>query len=461
VTPIIGSILDKYVDQPAEKIFRAVQSPDQLGFTSKLNYLMAPVQRGECQRWAIDTKQTCFGISLDGEAAFPSVNREIQIRELFSVGERGDLLNYSKNTYENTECHINQNGLLSPKISEYKGNRHGHTRGRASGHYKAYINPCLIALNKPKLGFHIGPICVTAVSVADDTYVLSGSPRSLQAALDIVSYFGRRYRIVFNADKTKLDMDHYKDVSPWHLNDEKISVVDENEHLGFIVSGTSEEQKNADSNIQECRRSLLSLSGPAFSFKCLLSPSVKIHMWHTCNLPILCSGLSGLPARPATMKPITTFHHKILRAFLQLSNSSPIPALHFLLGELPVEARLHMDVLSLFYNIWVNKDTTVFKIVEYLLKMSGEDSTTWSAHVRLLCLIYSLPDPLQLMNSGSFWSKTKWSTLVKTQITIYHEKQLRAKAVRNSKMNYLNVKISGLSGAGVPVQLQLSLCNTS
>ena len=41
VTPIIGSILDKYVDPGAEKIFRNVQSPDQLGFTANLNYLMA------------------------------------------------------------------------------------------------------------------------------------------------------------------------------------------------------------------------------------------------------------------------------------------------------------------------------------------------------------------------------------------------------------------------------------
>ena len=92
--------------------------------------------------------------------------------------------------------------MLSRRISEYKGNRQGHTR--ASGHYKAYINPCLLALNHSQLGFYIGPICVTAVSVADDTYILSGTPSALQAALNIVSFFGKRYRIVFNADKTKL-----------------------------------------------------------------------------------------------------------------------------------------------------------------------------------------------------------------------------------------------------------------
>ena len=140
--------------------------------------------------------------TLDGEEAFPSVEREIQIQELYSVGERGDLLKYSKNTYANTECFIKKDGLLSRSVEEHKGNRQGHVR--TSGHYKAYINPCLTSLNSSNLGFFIGPICITAVSVADDTYLLSDTQSGLQSALNIINFFGKRYRIVFNADKSKL-----------------------------------------------------------------------------------------------------------------------------------------------------------------------------------------------------------------------------------------------------------------
>ena len=443
VTPIIGSILDKYVDPIAEKVFRPSQSPDQLGFTSKLNYLMASVQRGECQRWALDKKQTCFGISLDGESAFPSVEREIQIRELYSVGERGNLLEYSKNTYVNTDCYLR-------KISEYKGNRQGHVR--SSGHYKVYINPLLTALNKSKLGFHIGPICVTAVAVADDTYLFAGSPSALQAILKIVSFFARRYRIKFNTSKTKLvvtgsqlDMDYYADISPWTLNGESICVTENNEHLGIVVSGKNEELKNVDRRIQECRKSLYSLLGPAYAFKCLLPPSVKIHLWRTYCLPILWSGLSALPIRPNQMKSAKTFQNKILRSFLHLSKVSPIPALYFLLGELPIEARIHIGVLTLFHSIWSNPETTIFRIVQYILMMSDSKSCTWSAHVRNLCLIYDLPDPLELLSCPA-WPKSKWLEIVKTKVTIFHEKALRGQAITNSKMQYLNVKLQGLSG---------------
>ena len=89
MTPYIGSILDRYLDPISEEVFRKVQSCDQLGFIKDISYLMGAVERGECQRWALDRKETCFGVSFDGKAAFPSVNRNIQLWELYSVGERG------------------------------------------------------------------------------------------------------------------------------------------------------------------------------------------------------------------------------------------------------------------------------------------------------------------------------------------------------------------------------------
>ena len=212
---------------------------------------MGAVERGECQRYALDTKQTCFGVSFVGQAAFPSVNRDIQVRELYSCGETVDLLQYSRNTYENTVSHIRQNGKLGREFREYKGSRQGHKR--AAGHFKSYINPCLIAANSSELGFWIGPICVTCVCIADDTYVMSGDPRKLQHNINIVAHYGKRYRVVFGADKTKVtitgsrhDMSYYQDINIWSLNGEPLKVTEDNEHLGLVVSGLNEELKNVD-----------------------------------------------------------------------------------------------------------------------------------------------------------------------------------------------------------------------
>ena len=60
---------------------------------------------------------------------------------------------------------------------------------------------------------------------------------------------------------SKLDMDYYQQIKPWTLNGEKIEVVDTNEHLGLLVSGIKEEQKNVDNNISSCRNSKVKEEG--------------------------------------------------------------------------------------------------------------------------------------------------------------------------------------------------------
>ena len=463
VTPIIGAIIDYYLDPKAEAVFRPSQSPDQLGFTAGISYLLAAVQRGECQRWAIDRKQTCFGVSLDGEAAFPSVEREIQVRELYAIGERGDILSYSSNTYKNTECHMKLRDKLSRKVVENKGNRQGHAR--ASGHFKVYINPCLLSLNSTSLGFHLGPLCSTAVCVADDAYLTSDRPSGLQGALDIICHYAKRYQLRFNANKTKIvvtgskqDMNFYKETSPWTLNGERVKVVDANEHLGLVVAGLGEEERNVDRNITKCRASLFALLGPAFAYKCLLSPVVQLHLWRTCCLPVLLSGLPALPIRPPQIKSLQLFHNRIMRGVLKLSKSSPLPALHFLLGELPAEAVLHIRTLGLLHNIASNPSCSVHRMVTYILMMCEESSTTWSNHVQLLCMKYGLPSPLSILNCSSPMSKMSWNTLVKTKVTAWHENWLRESPLGNTKMIYLNVQLAGLSGCPHPI-LQ-NICTT-
>ena len=245
-------------------------------------------------------------------------------------------------------------------------------------------------------------------------------------------------------------MEYYKHINIWSLNGEPISVTDNNEHLGLTVSGLDEEIKNVDKNIQSTRNSMFSLLGSAFSFKCKLSPTSQLHIWSTYCKPVLRSGLAALPIRPAQMKSLTTFHHSILRGFLKLSPSSPIASLYFILGEPPIEAALHSDVLSLFWNIWSNPQTNIFKIVRYILMMTDNKSLTWTAHVRILCLTYNLPDPLKLLN-GPLWPKTRWKNVVQTAIISHHEGIVREKALTNSKLTFLNCQLTGLAGRNHPV----------
>ena len=175
-----------------------------------------------------------------------------------------------------------------------------------------------------------------------------------------------------------------------------------------------------------------------------------MHLFCIFSSPIALSGLSSLSVRPNHMKPMTAFHRKVLRGFLHFSDKCPIPAIHFLLGEIPIEARLHRDVFSLLYSIWTNPQTKIFDIVRHLLAVSPENSRTWSVHVRLLSRLYGLPDPLLLLDQPPP-PKSTWKENITTTITAYHERRLRELASENSKMKWFNVSLLGLRGKCHPL----------
>ena len=181
----------------------------------------------------------------------------------------------------------------------------------------------------------------------------------------------------------------------------------------------------------------------------MLSPLVKLHLFRTFVCPVLRSGLSSFALRVQQMSPISVFHRKILKSFLHLSKSAPTPAIHFLLGELPMEGKLHRDMLSLFFGVWCNTDTKIHQIIKYLLSSSSENSRTWVINLRHICQMYNLEDPSSCLDRPAP-SHSVFKERVITKITAFHENELRRKAVNNQYMKYLNINLSGLRGKPHP-----------
>ena len=197
------------------------------------------------------------------------------------------------------------------------------------------------------------------------------------------------------------------------------------------------------------RKNLFGLLGSGFSFKCLLSPLVKLHIYRTYTCPIVRSGLSSFSLRSAQLEPLCIFQRKTLKSILKLSITAPTPSIHFLTGELPIEGKIHQDIFSLFYSIWSNPDTKVYIIVKQLLQTCTESSRTWAMHVRHLSRRYGLEDPLDSLKRDAP-AKYEYKELIATKITAYFENNLRQSASSNSQMDFLNVTTTGLRGRHHP-----------
>jgi hypothetical protein len=141
------------------------------------------------------------------------------------------------------------------------------------------------------LGVWIGNINVGVSGVADDVYLMSDRQSKLQAQLDIASHYGKCSK--YGANKTKITVDN-----------DVVKVVNDNENLGQTISGTHQETKNIDLRLEQSRKNLYSFLGAGFSYQCLLSPVLKLHIFRAFTCLVARSGLSSFALRLATLEPI-------------------------------------------------------------------------------------------------------------------------------------------------------------
>ena len=155
-------------------------------------------------------------------------------------------------------------GKLSMELEETLGCKQGSIK--SGDHWKIYVAPGLEAMDKAQLGVSIGPINVGVSACADDILAMSDDQHKLQGLLNIGSHFGKMYRIKFGAAKTKIvisgseiDQNYFQQVRPWVMDSEVVNVVGENDHLGQIISGQHQIEKNVDLKLKKGRGSLFSL----------------------------------------------------------------------------------------------------------------------------------------------------------------------------------------------------------
>ena len=134
---------------------------------------------------------------------------------------------------------------------------------------------------------------------------------------------------------------------------------------------------------------------------------------------------------------------------MRLSKQTSTSAVYFLTGELPVEAIIHRDILSLFYSVWINPQSKIYTIIKYLLTNITSKSKTWTNFLRHICKQYGIEDP-HILISRDPPTKLTFKADTEARIRSFHEHELRNKAQFNKKLKYFNVSLLGLSGRPHP-----------
>ena len=245
VSPLIGRLIGEYLRPAHIAMSKLNPNQNQSGYTEGVNFLLAALQRHETEMFCLDNKKTFFSCSLDGVSAFDIVNRQIQLRELYFAGDTGKHWQANYFEYNNSKTKIKMNNKLSSELEETLGCKQGSIK--SGDHWKIYISTLLETMDSANLGVSIGPINVGVSCCADDVLAMSDDQHKLQCLLDIASKTGGMFKIQYGASKTKIivsgpeiDQGYYADTKPWVMDNQTVSVVEDNDHLGQIISGQRE-----------------------------------------------------------------------------------------------------------------------------------------------------------------------------------------------------------------------------
>jgi hypothetical protein len=130
--------------------------------------------------------------------------------------------------------------------------------------------------------------------MADDTLLLSMTPRGLQTMIDNAYMYGRLWRLEYSPSKTKCivfgdrklkHIDNYQ----WFLGDQRLEIVTSYNYLGIIISGDGLSQNRTTIMANKGYANLGMLKASGFHSEGL-SPLTCSNLWQRLLIPSMLYG---------------------------------------------------------------------------------------------------------------------------------------------------------------------------
>ncbi|VDI27647.1 Hypothetical predicted protein [Mytilus galloprovincialis] len=365
---------------------------------------------------------------LDGKSAFDVVVHANLIRRLYQIGISDQSLLMIQNLYQNAATCIKWNGHLSEPFLVEQGVRQG---GAISADlYKVYVNPLLNLLCETGLGGKIGNINCCAPTCADDVAIIATNPLEIQSLVDIAVDFSRREGYLLQPTKSV--------ILPVRTTTKTI----ETEEGFWNMDDKPMPKKNSvlltvEENIKKARRTLYSLMGSGLHGTNGLDPETILTLVKTYVLPILTYGLEILIPKGKSLTTLNLYHKKLLKQLLSLSTNTADPAIYILSGMIPIEAELHIKILTLFGTISRSEKTSnEWRIAERQLKLKSFNSNSWFIDIKKICLLYNIENIEKYLDNPL--TKSKWKSFIDNKVQSYWTNKILDDSKMYSTLQYMN-----------------------
>ena len=422
--PFTAKSLDLYLHDLFHERWDNLQADTQYQGTGSSHELAALLVTEVIQHSLHVSNKPVFMLTVDAQSAFDRCLRQILCKELYIANISGIALDFIDKRLANRATVYEWDGVAMGPAHDDTGFEQGGIN--SSDFYKLYNNEQLKSAQSSGLGVNIESSVISAVGQADDVLLSANSVSDLHLLVKLTEDYCSRYRVKLVPSKTKLLVyskanhvhwvDHAKLINPITIAGVPVEFTSEAEHVGILrnVSGNLPNILNRISSHKKMLNKILS-AGAGRGHRGNPAASVRVHNVYCA--PVLFSGLASLVLNSAEIKIIDAHYQTTLQGLQRLHLKTPKPVVLFMAGTLPGEAILHTKQLTLYGMICRLTKDPLNAHARQVLSFSPNSARSWFQQVRDLCLKYSLPHPLALLDTPP--AKSAYKALVKKSIYEY------------------------------------------
>ena len=301
------------------------------------------------------------------------------------------------NLYENSKSCVKKDGFISPSFKNDLGVRQGDNLSPLL--FALYLNDFKRFLSMRFNGLKLNENLVTeflsyedvvvylklyVLLYADDTIILSESPKELQKALDALNDYCKVWDLKVNISKTNIVIFSRGKITVYPIfkfGDQDISVVENYTYLGTIMNYNGKYSKAIEKQISQASRASFSLRAKAAKFK--LPLDILFSLFDALIIPILIYGsdIWGY----SNIKEIEVFYKKFIKNSLKLNTQTTDCMVYGESGRLPIRCYIDQKMVNYWHRVATSDENKLSNIMYRLVKVMHDREilhSPWVAHIK-------------------------------------------------------------------------------
>ena len=450
--PLLSKAVDTYLSMLYSSKWNKFTAQTQFQQQSSSHDLAALTLTETISHSVNTLSRPAYVIYLDAQSAFDLALKEFIVNNLYHYGVQDQGLLAIDHRLKNRMTVCQWNRTMMGPIKDECGVEQGGKN--SSDFYKVYNDEQLNVAQDSGFGVPLGPVVVSAIGQADDVALISNDLQSLQGLLDLTLSYCSKYHVTLSSGKTKLQVYSAKssaleafigkETSLLNIDGNSIDFVDDAEHVG-VTRSINGNLPHILNRFVAHRKSMFSILPIGLGKNHRGNPAVSLVAHSTYCLPVLFSGIPALSLKTSEVDIIDQYVKTTLERLQKLRVRTPHCVVLFLGGHLPGKAILHIKLLTLFGMVCRLPNSFLNKIAWYQLTSAKTSSGSWFLQIRDLCLKYSIPSALSLLQYPP--TKPKYKSLVKAKVIDFWETRLRAQALtmQSSSLRYFKADYMSLT----------------